>query len=332
MTPVLPNPPPSPFDKLLDQKDHHDFQQFDHYHHHLCLSSHDNQLPCDDQRLIQFQAASQQQHQFKVDQYSSHHRSSDVQVFSSSSSHQANISNRSKREVIGDGSTSENGSSPKWMSSKIRLMQKMMNTNCTSRTTESEKNMKKLEYQFQESNEIINSLSNNKSTVRVCSDCNTTTTPLWRSGPRGPKVVFLPLLAGILSISFFLETYLTLMSLVQSLCNACGIRQRKARRAMEAAAAAGNATTAATIDTGSTKIKIQHKEKKSRTNHIVGQYKKQCKPQGPPADQISQRNLCFKDFALSLSKNSSALKQVLPQDVEEAAILLMELSCGFIQS
>ncbi|KAG9137464.1 hypothetical protein Leryth_019888 [Lithospermum erythrorhizon] len=34
-------------------------------------------------------------------------------------------------------------------------------------------------------------------------DCNTTKTPLWRSGPKGPK----------------------------SLCNACGIRQRKARRA-----------------------------------------------------------------------------------------------------
>ena len=26
--------------------------------------------------------------------------------------------------------------------------------------------------------------------VRVCSDCNTTKTPLWRSGPRGPKVNF----------------------------------------------------------------------------------------------------------------------------------------------
>lgn len=25
-------------------------------------------------------------------------------------------------------------------------------------------------------------------TVRVCADCNTTKTPLWRSGPRGPKV------------------------------------------------------------------------------------------------------------------------------------------------
>ncbi|EPS60442.1 hypothetical protein M569_14364 [Genlisea aurea] len=45
---------------------------------------------------------------------------------------------------------------------------------------------------------------------RVCADCSTTKTPLWRSGPKGPK----------------------------SLCNACGIRQRKARRAIEAAAAA----------------------------------------------------------------------------------------------
>lgn len=42
--------------------------------------------------------------------------------------------------------------------------------------------------------------------IRTCSDCNTTKTPLWRSGPCGPK----------------------------SLCNACGIRQRKARRAMMA--------------------------------------------------------------------------------------------------
>ncbi|CAM0910210.1 unnamed protein product [Alopecurus aequalis] len=46
--------------------------------------------------------------------------------------------------------------------------------------------------------------------IRTCSDCNTTKTPLWRSGPCGPK----------------------------SLCNACGIRQRKARRAMMASAAA----------------------------------------------------------------------------------------------
>lgn len=31
---------------------------------------------------------------------------------------------------------------------------------------------------------------NNLGVIRVCSDCNTTKTPLWRSGPCGPKVTF----------------------------------------------------------------------------------------------------------------------------------------------
>ncbi|VVB15219.1 unnamed protein product [Arabis nemorensis] len=39
--------------------------------------------------------------------------------------------------------------------------------------------------------------------IRCCNDCKTTKTPMWRSGPAGPK----------------------------SLCNACGIRFRKQRRA-----------------------------------------------------------------------------------------------------
>jgi hypothetical protein len=30
----------------------------------------------------------------------------------------------------------------------------------------------------------------NLGVIRVCSDCNTTKTPLWRSGPCGPKVSF----------------------------------------------------------------------------------------------------------------------------------------------
>lgn len=49
-----------------------------------------------------------------------------------------------------------------------------------------------------------------KNGPRVCADCERTTTPLWRSGPQGPK----------------------------SLCNACGIRYNKKKRAMIAAAAA----------------------------------------------------------------------------------------------
>ncbi|KAE8706435.1 GATA transcription factor 23 [Hibiscus syriacus] len=46
-----------------------------------------------------------------------------------------------------------------------------------------------------------NSPSENK---KLCTDCKTTKTPLWRGGPAGPK----------------------------SLCNACGIRYRKKRRTM----------------------------------------------------------------------------------------------------
>ncbi|CAH8330827.1 unnamed protein product [Eruca vesicaria subsp. sativa] len=41
-----------------------------------------------------------------------------------------------------------------------------------------------------------------KKTIRSCSECKTTKTPMWRGGPSGPK----------------------------SLCNACGIRFRKQRR------------------------------------------------------------------------------------------------------
>ncbi|GMP95085.1 hypothetical protein CsSME_00044265 [Camellia sinensis var. sinensis] len=70
--------------------------------------------------------------------------------------------------------------------------------------------------------------------IRVCSECNTTKTPLWRSDPQGPK----------------------------SLCNSCGIRQ-KARPAM---AAANNGMVLAPDDS-TTRTKMQNKEKKTRTSY-----------------------------------------------------------------
>ncbi|KAK8547370.1 hypothetical protein V6N13_098080 [Hibiscus sabdariffa] len=128
--------------------------------------------------------------------------------------------------------------------------------------------------------------NNTNNAIRVCSDCNTSTTPLWRSGPRGPK----------------------------SLCNACGIRQRKARRALEAAAAANG--EAVVTDATSLKIKV-HGNKEMKKSRTV--YKKQLKSKSGKM----RKELCFKEFGL---------RRVFPQDVEDAAILLMELSCGFFHT
>ncbi|KAG6489670.1 hypothetical protein ZIOFF_050946 [Zingiber officinale] len=69
--------------------------------------------------------------------------------------------------------------------------------------------------------------------IRMCSNCGTTKTPLWRSGPGGPK----------------------------SLCNACGIRQRKAKHAMEVAAA--------TTDIARGKSCKVFKEKKREKSYIL---------------------------------------------------------------
>ncbi|XP_058075597.1 putative GATA transcription factor 22 [Magnolia sinica] len=160
----------------------------------------------------------------------------------------------------------------KWMSSKMRFMRKMMNSDQTpekSQPLDDENN------------------NNNATTIRVCSDCNTTKTPLWRSGPRGPK----------------------------SLCNACGIRQRKARRAMAAASSGIIASS-----TSSNKVS---KEKRLNCNH-TNQHKKRCKITAPRSWEIR-----FEEFTISLSKNS-AFHRVFPQDEKDAAILLMALSCGLV--
>lgn len=76
-------------------------------------------------------------------------------------------------------------SSVKWMSSKMRFMRKMMNPKNSDN--------QKFEDQKQESSPLqtTDHHSSYNNTIRVCSDCNTTKTPLWRSGPRGPKVLFI---------------------------------------------------------------------------------------------------------------------------------------------
>ncbi|KAF5198391.1 hypothetical protein FRX31_012022, partial [Thalictrum thalictroides] len=74
----------------------------------------------------------------------------------------------------------------------------------------------------------------------------------------------------------------------KSLCNACGIRQRKARRAMATAQAEASDTFVAseTSSTNGNKLRIKAKRCKLTIRR-------------------SQKKLCFEDVALSLSKSSA---------------------------
>ncbi|KAG2333243.1 hypothetical protein Bca4012_017110 [Brassica carinata] len=173
-----------------------------------------------------------------------------------------------------------------------------------------------------------NGYGNNNGVIRVCSDCNTTKTPLWRSGPRGPK----------------------------SLCNACGIRQRKARRAAMAAATATGDKVVVPARMQHLPVKKKLKNKKKRSNGgdkhdiispVVANTKK-CKINEGEEDaatagrdseirksttssdsSVSSNKLRFDDLTIMLSK-SSAYQQVFPQDEKEAAVLLMALSYGMV--
>ncbi|MQM14775.1 hypothetical protein Taro_047710 [Colocasia esculenta] len=196
----------------------------------------------------------------------------------------------------GEGDPSDSGS-VRWMSSKMRFMRKMMGSDkMIAPVSRPRKIVQGLQDQLGKIGESNNSHNSPPTgTVRVCSDCNTTKTPLWRSGPRGPK----------------------------SLCNACGIRQRKARRAMAAAAA----RTGGVIPAAVAPAKVR-KEKRSAGSDCTVPFKKRFKF---TAAAQNRKKLHFDELAIGLSKNS-AFQRVLPQDEkEEAAILLMALSCGLIR-
>ncbi|OAY79926.1 putative GATA transcription factor 22, partial [Ananas comosus] len=185
----------------------------------------------------------------------------------------------------------------KWMPSKMRFIKKMMNsdhmvTNKPRRIAQGVlQDQTEVNQEGATSNHTHNSLNG---IIRVCSDCNTTKTPLWRSGPRGPK----------------------------SLCNACGIRQRKARRAAMAAAAA-----AANGGLIPNEVHTKARKEKRPSDDRTVPFKKRCKFTTGSA----QKNVRFDDFTISLSKSSAFQYQVFPQDERDAAILLMALSCGLIR-
>uniref|UniRef100_A0A0E0LCV1 GATA-type domain-containing protein n=1 Tax=Oryza punctata TaxID=4537 RepID=A0A0E0LCV1_ORYPU len=184
--------------------------------------------------------------------------------------------------------------------------------------------------------------------IRVCSDCNTTKTPLWRSGPCGPK----------------------------SLCNACGIRQRKARRAMMASGPPASTNAGPKAD-AQPKVK---KEKRADVERSSLPFKKRCKVvqvqdqttaaptttnaaaameetaesatvAPPPAPMTRGGTSLVDSIGLSWSKThptattttatascSFRPSPVAPgfaavqDEITDAAMLLMTLSCGLVRS
>ncbi|XP_073032028.1 putative GATA transcription factor 22 isoform X2 [Primulina eburnea] len=202
-----------------------------------------------------------------------------------------------------------------WVPSKISTMQKKMkNSNpnhVTLKINSSVVNMiedQKIQASHSWETDSSSSISYSNP-IRVCSDCNTTKTPLWRSGPKGPK----------------------------SLCNACGIRQRKARRAaMAAASAAANGMAVVLTDEPPSlkTIKLKKKEKISKKRN-PSSFKKHCKmaataAAGSSSNGDMRKKLDLEDFLINLSKNLAFRFRVFPQDEKDAAILLMALSSGLI--
>lgn len=112
---------------------------------------------------------------------------------------------------------------------------------------------------------------------------------------------------------------------LQSLCNACGIRRRKARRAI-AAAAATTSNRANRVEGEKSEMKkgnnLHSKGTKSKTEGAPAPSKKKREP-------AKHRNKCgaFEKLTVGMSKNLEG-QQVFPQDEKEAAILLMGLSHG----
>jgi hypothetical protein len=159
--------------------------------------------------------------------------------------------------------------------------------------------------------------------------------------------------------------------MLQSLCNACGIRQRKARRAMAAAAAAAAASNGGTPQAASVAAqatKASKKEKRADVDRSLP-FKKRCKmvaavdqtvtaakatptavvaeaPTTKDQDHVSTSDdKVAAAAATSLQSKTAAcppppppaapsLHALFPaaDEVTDAAMLLMTLSCGLVRS
>lgn len=165
--------------------------------------------------------------------------------------------------------------------------------------------------------------------AKTCADCGTTKTPLWRGGPAGPKVS---------DLCFFLHKqnthiYLCLigyiclfctdfgMLLMQSLCNACGIRSRKRKRALlglsnkEEKKPKKNNSNSSTITTS---------DGSSSNNGEDVNNKMANSPERRPL-YVESENVLQRPRS-----NMSKKRRMFGEEERRAAMLLMSLSCGSV--
>nr|XP_043622959.1 GATA transcription factor 15-like [Erigeron canadensis] len=144
-----------------------------------------------------------------------------------------------------------------------------------------------------------------KNDEKICDDCKTSKTPLWRNGPAGPK----------------------------SLCNACGIRFRKKKTTVETnndnnikqpPSPVSSSSSSTNIDKNNNKTDCEGspiKNKKGGELRIklvtFGKEVGMLQRQRSPMKKVKRRKMDFKNFRYY-------------GEVEQAAFLLMSLSCGSV--
>lgn len=133
---------------------------------------------------------------------------------------------------------------------------------------------------------------------KFCADCKTTKTPLWRTGPAGPR----------------------------SLCNACGIRYRKRKMA------GGNPSP----EIKKEKPSSSSSSSSSSTNPICDYDVHDCDHQMTKSLKMRISDL-GKQMIIQRSSSSQLKRQRSDHtgkkklgEVEQAAALLMSLSCGSV--
>ena len=131
--------------------------------------------------------------------YILHGGSSDHQVIASSSAQPMVGSAEYSHEFSSCKLDGEANKPAKWMSWKMRMM--------NSAATDKQERITPKFHDQEQHKSGSNSPNNGNNTVRVCSDCSTTKTPLWRSGPQGPKVCFsLPFVPFAITIFLSMNT------------------------------------------------------------------------------------------------------------------------------